>query len=56
MYKSGSGLGLPLVKEMIKRHKGSVHIESAPDKGTTITVHLPLAQQSKSVASEEDAS
>jgi signal transduction histidine kinase len=42
MYKSGSGLGLPLVKEMIKRHKGSIRIESAPDKGTAITVHLPL--------------
>jgi two-component system sensor histidine kinase CiaH len=55
MYKSGTGLGLPLVKEMIKRHKGSIHIESAPDKGTTITVHLPLAAH-RSVAEEEDAS
>jgi signal transduction histidine kinase len=43
MYKSGSGLGLPLVKEMVKRHKGSIHIQSAPNKGTAITVHLPLA-------------
>ncbi len=44
MDKTGSGLGLPLVKEMIKRHKGSINIESAQGKGTTITVKLPLAQ------------
>jgi signal transduction histidine kinase len=43
MDKTGSGLGLPLVKEMIKRHRGSINIESAQGKGTTITVHLPLA-------------
>ncbi len=47
MYKTGSGLGLPLVKEMVKRHKGSIQIQSAPDQGTAITVHLPLASAKK---------
>lgn len=42
MYKSGSGLGLPLVKEIVKRHHGTIHVESTPNKGTSITVQLPL--------------
>jgi signal transduction histidine kinase len=54
MDKTGSGLGLPLVKEMIKRHKGSIHVESAPGKGTSITVHLPLAPGAHRESNEED--
>lgn len=38
----GTGLGLPLVKEIVERHSGHVTLESAPDKGSTFTIHLPL--------------
>lgn len=38
----GSGLGLSLVKQLVDQHDGSLDVESARGKGTTIRVHLPL--------------
>jgi two-component system cell cycle sensor histidine kinase PleC len=37
----GTGLGLPLTKELAERHGGSLSIESAVGVGTTITILLP---------------
>jgi len=37
----GTGLGLALVKTIIEGHGGQVVLRSAPDAGTTVTVHLP---------------
>lgn len=39
----GTGLGLSLVKGLVKLHGGSMSIESAPGLGTTVTVGLPAA-------------
>jgi signal transduction histidine kinase len=38
----GTGLGLPLVKEIVERHGGRVTVESDPATGSTFTIHLPL--------------
>jgi signal transduction histidine kinase len=38
---SGFGLGLPIVKEIIASHGGSVRIESEPGVGTTVTLAFP---------------
>jgi len=38
---TGSGLGLTIVSELVKLHKGRVGIRSAPNEGTTVTVTLP---------------
>ena len=38
----GYGLGLSYVKEIMKRHKGKISIESDPGKGTNIKLKLPL--------------
>lgn len=38
----GYGLGLSYVSEIMKRHKGKVQIESEENKGTTVTIILPL--------------
>ncbi|MCX6383451.1 MAG: HAMP domain-containing sensor histidine kinase [Actinobacteria bacterium] len=38
----GSGLGLAITKEIIEKNKGSIIVESEPDKGTKIKVNLPL--------------
>ncbi len=39
---SGSGLGLSIMKKIIDLNKGSVNIETEPDKGSVFTVELPL--------------
>ena len=39
--EKGTGLGLLLCKEFAEQHKGSIEVESQPDKGTTFTVTLP---------------
>jgi signal transduction histidine kinase len=39
----GAGLGLPIVKQLVEAHGGSVTIESAPERGTAISFTLPLA-------------
>ena len=37
----GTGLGLPMVKQVIEQHNGAVDIASTPGKGTKITIRLP---------------
>ena len=37
----GTGLGLPLCDSLIKAHGGTLHVESAPGKGTTVTARFP---------------
>jgi signal transduction histidine kinase len=45
---SGTGLGLSLVKAIVERAGGSVLLESALGRGTSLIVHLPLASASLS--------
>ncbi len=37
----GSGLGLPIVRELVRAHGGEVELRSQPGTGTTVTVRLP---------------
>jgi two-component system NtrC family sensor kinase len=39
---SGIGLGLAIVHGIIQSHKGKVDVRSAPGKGTTISITLPV--------------
>jgi signal transduction histidine kinase len=38
----GTGLGLTLVDHIVNAHDGSVHVESAPGRGSLFSIHLPL--------------
>jgi signal transduction histidine kinase len=38
----GTGLGLPLVKEIVERHGGRITFESTLESGSAFTIHLPL--------------
>jgi PAS domain S-box-containing protein len=39
--QEGTGLGLPLCRELVALHQGTLDLESVPGEGTTVTVHLP---------------
>jgi signal transduction histidine kinase len=39
----GNGLGLSLVKRVVESLGGRVSVSSAPDQGSTFTLHLPVA-------------
>ncbi|MDD5303547.1 MAG: ATP-binding protein [Elusimicrobia bacterium] len=41
--ENGSGLGLPLSRQIIVAHDGDIWIESVPDRGTSVFVRLPAA-------------
>ncbi len=38
----GLGVGLYLINEIVKAHRGKISVESIPQKGSTFTVQLPL--------------
>ena len=38
----GSGLGLPIVKQIVDLHFGDIHVSSEENKGSTFTVYLPM--------------
>lgn len=42
--ESGTGLGLMLCKEFLSRNRSALHIESEPDKGSTLSFTLPDAE------------
>lgn len=38
---TGTGLGLNVSYNIVKKHNGTINVESAPGKGTTFTVQIP---------------
>jgi signal transduction histidine kinase len=49
----GTGLGLSMVFGIIKRHDGSVDIESAPGRGTTFRLRLPAMAEALDEADDQ---
>jgi signal transduction histidine kinase len=49
--KNGSGLGLPIVRQIVREHGGKITLRSREGRGTTVTLLLPSEAQFKSMVS-----
>ena len=52
--KGGSGLGLAIVSALVAAHGGVASVRTAPDRGTTFRVTLPLAPEAQGGLSADD--
>lgn len=43
----GLGVGLAVVKEIVDRHGGWVHVEGKPNEGATFTIYIPLYDENR---------
>ena len=43
--KRGTGLGLFICKQIVVAHHGNISVKTAPGKGTTFVIELPVSQQ-----------
>jgi PAS domain S-box-containing protein len=51
--KSGTGLGLSVVREIVEKHDGWVNVESTPGKDTTFRIYLPVSLEEKTKKTKE---
>jgi signal transduction histidine kinase len=42
---NGTGLGMMITQEIVKKHGGRIEVESAEGKGTTVSVYLPVLEE-----------
>jgi len=52
---SGTGIGLSLVKELVKLHGGNIYVISKPEIGSKFTVRLPFVSEAVDEESENSA-
>ena len=43
--QEGTGIGLAMVKELVRFHQGSIHVKSKLGKGSTFTVSIPVGKK-----------
>jgi signal transduction histidine kinase len=40
----GTGVGLAVTQQIVTAHGGTIEVDSRPDAGTAMTVHLPVGE------------
>ena len=53
--QQGTGLGLSLVHATVQRHRGTLTVESAPGRGTTFHIQLPINRHAPAAPAPEPA-
>jgi PAS domain S-box-containing protein len=43
--QEGTGIGLAMVRELVRIHHGTIEVESEPGKGSTFTVKIPVGKE-----------
>jgi signal transduction histidine kinase len=43
----GAALGLPICYQIVRRHRGTIEVDSEPGRGTTVTLRLPTNLQER---------
>jgi PAS domain S-box-containing protein len=53
--RSGTGMGLAMVYGIVKNHGGVIHVESEPDRGTTMTLVFPACDEIPKAEEERES-
>ncbi|MEJ2307332.1 MAG: ATP-binding protein, partial [candidate division WOR-3 bacterium] len=52
--ENGTGLGLSVVQEIIKKHEGWINVESEPGKGSAFKICIPLSYEEEELKNKSD--
>ena len=53
--RGGTGLGLPIVEDIVRAHRASIEVRSAEGAGTTVLLRWPTASSAEAMAPAGDA-